>query len=56
MTKASILLVAASACIDVIEQEGRFAVAGLTGLPHKVGTRMLGYPAWAHAITWLRLF
>ena len=33
----------ARACIDVIEQEGRFAVAGLVGLPHEVGTRMLGY-------------
>ena len=31
------------ACIDVIEQEGRFAVAGLVGLPHEVGIRMLGY-------------
>lgn len=48
MTKAPILLVGAGgharACIDVIEQEGRFAVAGLVGLPHEVGTRMLGYP------------
>ena len=49
MTKVPpILLVGAGgharACIDVIEQEGRFAVAGLMGLPHEVGTRMLGYP------------
>lgn len=48
MTKTPILLVGAGgharACIDVIEQEGRFAVAGLVGLPHEVGTRMLGYP------------
>ena len=48
MSKAPILLVGAGgharACIDVIEQEGRFAVAGLVGLPHEVGTRMLGYP------------
>ena len=34
----------ARACIDVIEQEGRFVVGGLTGLPHEVGTRVLGYP------------
>ena len=48
MTKTPILLVGAGgharACIDVIEQEGRFAVAGLVGLPHEVGTRVLGYP------------
>lgn len=48
MTKAPILLVGAGgharACIDVIEQEGRFAMAGLVGLPHEVGTRVLGYP------------
>jgi sugar O-acyltransferase (sialic acid O-acetyltransferase NeuD family) len=48
VTKALILLVGAGgharACIDVIEQEGHFAVAGLVGLPDEVGTRMLGYP------------
>lgn len=48
MTKAPILLVGAGgharACIDVIEQEGRFTVVGLVGLPHEVGTRMLGCP------------
>lgn len=48
MTKALILLVGAGgharACIDVIEQEGHFAVAGLVGLPNEVGTRILGYP------------
>ena len=47
MSKVQILLVGAGghcrACIDVIEQEGRFSVAGLVGLPHEVGTRMLGY-------------
>jgi sugar O-acyltransferase (sialic acid O-acetyltransferase NeuD family) len=48
LTKASILLVGAGgharSCIDVIEREGRFAVAGLIGLPHEVGCRVLGYP------------
>lgn len=48
MTKAPVLLVGAGgharACIDVLEQEGRFAVAGLVGLPHEVGTQMLGHP------------
>ena len=47
MTKAPILLVGAGgharACIDVLEHEGRFAVAGLVGLPDEIGTRILGY-------------
>ena len=34
----------ARACIDVIEQEGRFTVAGLVGLPSEVGSQILGYP------------
>ena len=48
MTQESILLVGAGgharACIDVIEQEGRFTVVGLVGLPNEVGSRVLGYP------------
>ncbi len=48
MTKAPILLMGAGgharACIDVIEQEGHYTVAGLVGLPQEVGTRILGYP------------
>lgn len=48
MSKEPILLVGAGGharvCIDVIEEEGRFAVAGLIGLPEEVGTKMLGYP------------
>ncbi len=47
MTQVPILLVGAGgharACIEVIEQEGRFALAGLVGLPHEVGSRILGY-------------
>ena len=47
MTKPPILLVGAGgharACIDVIEQEWLFAIAGLVGLPHEIGTRILGY-------------
>lgn len=47
MSKAPILLVGAGgharACIDVLEQEGRFAVAGLVGIPDEVGTRIFGY-------------
>ncbi len=31
-------------CIDVLEQEGRFAIAGIVDLPEKVGEEILGYP------------
>jgi sugar O-acyltransferase (sialic acid O-acetyltransferase NeuD family) len=34
----------ARACIDVIEREGKFAIAGLVGLVDEVGSRVLGYP------------
>lgn len=48
MNKPPIVLVGAGgharACIDVIELEGRFSVAGLVGLREEVGTRVLGYP------------
>jgi sugar O-acyltransferase (sialic acid O-acetyltransferase NeuD family) len=48
VTLEPILLVGAGghakACIDVIEQEGRFVVAGLVGLSHEVGSRVLNYP------------
>lgn len=48
MIRVPILLVGAGGharvCIDVIEQEGRFAVVGLVGLPDEVGTKILGYP------------
>lgn len=48
MIREKILLVGAGgharSCIDVIEQDGRFVVAGLVGLPHEVGTQVLGYP------------
>ena len=30
-------------CIDVIEQEGRFAIAGIVDLAEKVGEKVLGY-------------
>lgn len=47
MSRAPILLIGAGgharSCIDVIELEGRFSVAGLIGLPHEVGSRVLGY-------------
>jgi sugar O-acyltransferase (sialic acid O-acetyltransferase NeuD family) len=48
MKPESILLIGAGgharACIDVIEQEGRFSVVGLIGLIHEVGSKILGYP------------
>jgi sugar O-acyltransferase (sialic acid O-acetyltransferase NeuD family) len=48
VTGTPILLVGAGgharACIDVLELEGSFAIAGLVGLSHEVGTRVLGYP------------
>ena len=51
MSKPPILLIGAGgharSCIDVIEQEGRFQVAGLVGLQHEVGHRVLGYPVLA---------
>ena len=34
----------ARACIDVIEAEGRFRVAGLVGLPRESGLACLGHP------------
>lgn len=33
----------AKACIDVIEQERRFTIIGLVGLPHEVNTNVLDY-------------
>ncbi len=48
MTQVPILLLGAGgharACIDVIEQHGGFAIAGLLGLATEVGSRVLGYP------------
>ena len=47
MTAASILLVGAgghaAACVDVIESDGRFAIAGLVGSAADGGKRVLGY-------------
>ncbi len=48
MTACPIVLLGAGgharACIDVIEEQARFTVAGLLGLPDQVGSRVLGYP------------
>jgi sugar O-acyltransferase (sialic acid O-acetyltransferase NeuD family) len=48
VSKEPILIVGAGgharACMDVIEQEGRFAIGGLVGAKDEVGSRILGYP------------
>ena len=33
-----------SSCIDVVEQEGKFQIAGIIDMPDKLGTSLLGYP------------
>ena len=47
MNLPTILLVGAGghaqSCIDVVEREGCFHIAGLIGLPREAGTRVLGY-------------
>jgi sugar O-acyltransferase (sialic acid O-acetyltransferase NeuD family) len=47
MTKPSMILIGAGgharACIDVIEQEGRYGIAGLVGLQQEMHGRHLGY-------------
>ena len=48
MQKPEIILVGGGghckACIDVIEQEGRFAIKGIIDIPEKIGQTILGYP------------
>ena len=47
MSKPNIILIGAgghaSACIDVIEQQGRYNIAGLVGLSEEVNTQQLGH-------------
>jgi sugar O-acyltransferase (sialic acid O-acetyltransferase NeuD family) len=47
MLKDDLILIGAGgharSCIDVIEQEGKFRIAGLVGLAEEVGSRVLGY-------------
>jgi sugar O-acyltransferase (sialic acid O-acetyltransferase NeuD family) len=48
VSSGSILLLGAGgharACVDVIEQQGLFKIAGFIGLPEQVGERVLDYP------------
>lgn len=46
----------ARSCIDVIEQEGRFRIAGLVGFPDEVGTSQLGYTVLGSDVDLQRLF
>jgi sugar O-acyltransferase (sialic acid O-acetyltransferase NeuD family) len=47
MSKPNLILIGAGgharACIDVVEQEGTYKVAGLVGLPDEVGNNLFGY-------------
>ena len=47
MTKPSLILIGAGgharSCIDVIEQQGQYQIAGLIGMPDEVKTQNLGY-------------
>jgi len=47
MSKPSLILIGAGgharACIDVVEEEGIYKIAGLIGLAHEVGSKHLGY-------------
>jgi sugar O-acyltransferase (sialic acid O-acetyltransferase NeuD family) len=47
MIKPSLILIGAGgharSCIDVIEQQGQFRIAGLIGMPDEVHTKHLGY-------------
>lgn len=51
MSKPSILLIGAGgharACIDIIEQQDQFNIAGLVGMPEELKVRHLGYPVIA---------
>lgn len=48
MSLSGLLLIGAGghalACIEAVESDGRFAVAGLVGAPEQVGQVMLGHP------------
>ena len=47
MTKPSLILIGAGghaiSCIDVVEQQGQYQIAGLIGMPNEVKTQLLGY-------------
>jgi sugar O-acyltransferase (sialic acid O-acetyltransferase NeuD family) len=51
MNKPSLILIGAGgharACIDTVEQEGIYRIAGLVGLPEEVGSKCFGYEVLA---------
>ena len=51
MTRQPVVLIGAGghcrSCMDVIEQEGRWDIAGLVGQKAEIGTSVLGYPVIA---------
>lgn len=60
MIKEKLLLIGsgghAHSCIDVIEQEGKFDIAGLVGHPNEVGSRHFGYEVVASDVDLESLF
>ncbi len=48
MNKPEIILVGGGghcrSCIDVVEQQGHYRIAGVVDLPEKIGQKVLGYP------------
>ena len=58
MSRDPILLVGAGgharACLDVIEQEGRFVIKGLVGLPKEIGLAILNNPVQGTDEEWKR--
>jgi sugar O-acyltransferase (sialic acid O-acetyltransferase NeuD family) len=59
MSKPKLILIGAGghahACIDVIEQQGLYQIAGLVGMPEEMDTRHLGYPVIASDDSLLKL-
>ena len=47
MSKTEIILIGAGghakSCIDVIEQQGKFKIAGLIGIKEELGQKVCGY-------------
>jgi len=47
MPKSKVILVGAgghaASCIEIIEEENKYKIIGLIGMPHEVGNKLLGY-------------
>lgn len=59
MSKPTLILIGAGgharSCIDVIEQHGRYQIAGLVGMPGEIDASHLGYPVIASDDSLLQL-